>query len=111
VVLLREGLVQAFGFPDSFVVFDPAILIVALLVGFGPGLFATLLSVGIAAYYLEPANSFKVSHAGDVAGLVLFGVVGVAISGMGERFRHRTRRLQEFEKAVKCGRDDRCGGS
>jgi PAS domain S-box-containing protein len=32
--------------------------------------------------------------------LVLFGVVGVAISGMGERFRHRTRRLQEFEKAI-----------
>ncbi len=97
---LREGLIHFFGFPDSFVVFDPAILIVALLAGFGPGLFATLLSVGIAAYYLEPANSFKVSHAGDVAALVLFGVVGVAISGMGERFRHRTRRLQEFEKAI-----------
>ena len=97
---LRDGLIHAFGLPDSFVVFDPAILIVALLAGFGPGLFATLLSVGIAAYYMEPANSFKVSHAGDVAGLLLFGVVGVAISGMGERFRHRTRRLQEFEKAI-----------
>ena len=99
-LILRDGLVQAFGFPDSFVVFDSAILIVALLVGFGPGLFATLLSVGIGAYYLEPANSLKVSHAGDVVGLLLFGVVGVAISGMGERFRHRTRRLQEFEKAI-----------
>ena len=53
-LLLRDGLVQAFGFPDSFVVFDSAILIVALLAGFGPGLFATLLSVGIARITWNP---------------------------------------------------------
>ncbi len=98
--LARYALDYAFGFADSFVVFYPAILIVSLLAGFGPGLFATLLSMGLAAYFLEPADSFKVSHPSDMVGLAMFGAVGAAISGVGEVFRRRTTRLQEFEKAV-----------
>jgi PAS domain S-box-containing protein len=98
--LVRFGLDNAFGFSDSFVVFYPAILIVALLAGFGPGLFATLLSMVLAAYFLEPANSFKVSDPRDIVGLSMFGGVGVAIGGMAELFRRRTKRLQEFEKAI-----------
>jgi PAS domain S-box-containing protein len=76
-------------------------MLIALLGGFGPGMFATLLSAVIAAYlFMEPLNSFVVRHPRDIVGLVLFGVIGVAISGMGDLFRRRAKRLQEFEKAV-----------
>ena len=76
-------------------------MLIALLGGFGPGVFATLLSAVMAAYlFLEPLNSLAVKNTRDVVGLVLFAFMGVALSGMGDLFRRRTKRLQEFEKAV-----------
>jgi formate hydrogenlyase transcriptional activator len=99
--LVRYGLDVALGFTHPFLLFSPTIMLIALLGGFGPGVFATLLSAVIAAYlFMEPLNSFVVRHPRDIVGLVLFGVIGVAISGMGDLFRRRAKRLQEFEKAV-----------
>ena len=60
--LVRFGLDHAFGFSDSFVVFYPAILIAALLTGLGSGLFATLLSMGLAAYFLLGRIDGKWGH-------------------------------------------------
>jgi formate hydrogenlyase transcriptional activator len=99
--LVRYGLDVALGFTHPFLLFYPTIMLIALLGGFGPGVFATLLSAVIATYlFMEPLNSFVVRHPRDIVGLVLFGVIGVAISGMGDLFRRRAKRLQEFEKAV-----------
>ena len=99
--LVRYGLDVAVGFTQPFILFYPTIMLIALLCGLGPGLFATLLSAAIATYFfLEPLNSFAVRNARDIVGLVLFGVMGVAISGLGDLFRRRAKRLQEFEKAV-----------
>src|ERR1700687_1891645 len=99
--LSRYGLDVALGFSQPFILFYPAIMLIALLGGFGPGLFATLLSAVMAAYlFLEPLNSFSVRNSRDRIGLVLFVVMGVAISGMGGLFRRRGRRLQEFEAAI-----------
>src|SRR3984893_6527737 len=99
--LLRYGLDVALGFTQPFFLFYPTIMLIALLGGFGPGLFATLFSAVLAAYlFLEPLNSFAVRNSRDRVGLVLFAVMGVAMSGMGDLFRRRTKRLQEFEKAV-----------
>jgi PAS domain S-box-containing protein len=76
-------------------------MLIALLGGFGPGLFATLFSALLAAYlFLEPLNSIHIRNSRDLVGLALFAVMGVAISGMGALFRRRGRRLQEFEGAV-----------
>jgi PAS domain S-box-containing protein len=99
--LTRYGLEVAFGFTQPFVLFYPIIMLIALLGGFGPALFATLLSGAFAEYFLmEPLNSFAVRNSGDVVGLVLFGAIGVTISWLGDLFRRRAKRLQEFEKAV-----------
>jgi PAS domain S-box-containing protein len=98
--LLRYGLDLAFGFSDSFVLFYPPILGVALLAGLGPGLFATSLSMALAAYFLATSDSFKVSHPRDMVGLALFGVVGVTVCWLADLTRRRAARLQEFEKAV-----------
>src|SRR6266567_1172736 len=99
--LVRYGLDVALGFSQPFILFYPTIMLVALLGGVGPGLMATVLSAGLAAYFfLAPFNSFTVRHPHDIVGLMLFLVIGAAISGMSDLFRRRTKRLQEFEKAV-----------
>ena len=99
--LLQNGLEVALGFTQPFILFYPTIMLIALLGGLAPSLCATLFSAGIAEYFfMEPLNSFAVRNSRDVLGLVLFVVIGVAISGMGELFRRRAKKLQEFEKAV-----------
>lgn len=96
-ILLRYRLDSIVGFPHPFLLFYPTIMLIALLVGFGPALFATLLSVTIDAYVsLQPFNSF----ARNIVGLILFGLTGIAMSWMGDLFRRRTKRLEEFQKAV-----------
>ncbi len=99
--LARYGLDIALGFTQPFVLFYPVIMLVALLGGAGPGFFATVLSAAIAEYFLmEPLNSFAVRNSRDVVGLTLFVAMGVTISWLGDLFRRRAKRLQEFEKAV-----------
>jgi K+-sensing histidine kinase KdpD len=90
---VRYGLDAATGFSQPFILFDPTIIVVVLLAGFGPGLFATFLSGAIAEYFfVQPAKSFMVWKPRDIVALVLFSLVGTAISGLGETFRRRTKR-------------------
>ena len=99
--LLRYVLGVTFGFSQHFILFYPTLMLVALLGGFGPGLFATLLSAAITAYFfLEPLHSFAIRRPRDIVSITLFGVMGATISSLGEVFRRRSKRLQEFEKAV-----------
>jgi formate hydrogenlyase transcriptional activator len=99
--LARYGLDVALGFTQPFVLFYPVIMLVALLGGAGPGLFATLLSSAIAEYFfMEPLNSFAAKSPRDVVGLLLFAAMGMITSWLGDLFRRRAKRLQEFEKAV-----------
>jgi PAS domain S-box-containing protein len=101
VTLLRYALEMTFGFNQHFILFYPTLMLIALLGGLGPGLFATLLAAAIAAYFfLEPLHSIAVRNPHDIVGLVLFVALGITISLLGEVFRRRTRRLQEFEEAV-----------
>jgi hypothetical protein len=48
--LLRYSLDVTLGYTQPFVLFYPIIMLVALLGGFGPALFATLLSGVVASY-------------------------------------------------------------
>jgi K+-sensing histidine kinase KdpD len=49
--LLRYGLDEALGSTKPFTLFYPTIMLIALLGGFGPGVFATLFSAVLAAYF------------------------------------------------------------
>ena len=67
--LVRYGLESALGFSQPFFLFYPTIMLIALLEGFWPGLFATVLSAGVADYFfMEPLNSFVVRYPRDLAG-------------------------------------------
>jgi PAS domain S-box-containing protein len=64
---------------SPFLLFTIAVMAGAAFGGFGPGIFAVLLS-GVAAVYflLEPLYSFTIEDPTYIIPLVLFGVVGVA---------------------------------
>src|SRR5579871_3691290 len=97
----RHGLVVVLGFTHSFVLFYPTILGVALLAGFGPALFATLLSAATADFFFaSPVYSFKFLQMRDGITLLLFVLVGVAISWVAESTRRRSEKLREFERAI-----------
>jgi PAS domain S-box-containing protein len=99
--LLRYAVGVALGLFPPFILYVPAILLVALLAGFGPGTFATLLSTASVAYFFWSAlNLFGTNRVGDIVGLGVFSVLGVAVSGLADMYRRREARLQEFERAV-----------
>ena len=80
--LLRYGLDVALGFTQPFILFYPTIMLIALLGGFGPGLFATLLSAGMADYFLmEPLNSFAIQATRDIVGLLLLSLWALPSAG------------------------------
>src|SRR5579871_6092384 len=99
--LLYHWLEVALGVARPLTVFYPAIILVALLGGFGPGLFATLLSAAIAYYFLLDAmHSFVGRTPRDIVSLLLFALTGTLMSAVAGSFRWRGQKLQEFEKAV-----------
>ena len=67
--LLRYAVGVALGLFPPFILYVPAILLVALLAGFGPGIFATLLSTASVAYFFWSAlNLFGTNRVGGYCG-------------------------------------------
>jgi formate hydrogenlyase transcriptional activator len=100
-VTTRFTLESLLGFRHEYVLFVPAVMIVALLAGFWPGVVATLTAaVACDYFFIEPINSFAVRTPESVLALLLFVLVGIAISGVAGAFRQRANRLQEFERVV-----------
>jgi PAS domain S-box-containing protein len=98
--LLRQILVQYFGFAlPPFITFYPAIMIVALLTGFWPGLLATTLSALLVPYWIfPPMGKWTILSVSDAVNLALFIGTGVLMSGVAERYRRDHARLAAFEQ-------------
>ena len=77
----------------AYITFYPAVMLVALLVGLGPGLLATALAGLIAAYWiLPPVGQFALTSPMDRLGLVIFTGMGLFMSVVAElsrRYRHK----------------------
>lgn len=70
-----------------FLFLYPAVFFCSTLLGFGPGIFATVVAViGGWFYYFEPTNSFGLPNQSDVFSLVIFGVTGLLFSYFSHRF-------------------------
>jgi PAS domain S-box-containing protein len=99
--LLRYPLGKLLGANLPFLLFFPAIWLVAWMAGRGPGVLAVFLS-GAAASYLF-SGSVSRSALGlplNANGLLLFSIAGVALSGVVDVYRRRAERLREFERAA-----------
>ena len=100
------GLRQAFetwvgpGLP-TYVTFYPAVMVAALLAGFGPGLLATALTGLLTAYWiLPPAGQFTIATPVDRVGLALFTGMGLFMSAVAELYRRDRRKAAAYDQEM-----------
>ena len=99
--LTRYGLNVALGPFPPFVLFVPAVLLTAVLAGFGPGVLSTLLSaVSVSLFFWSSLSAFGHGRTRETIGLIAFCGVGTCISGLAQLYRRHEARLLEFERAV-----------
>jgi len=107
--LLRLGFADLFGPGISpYILFNPAVMAVALVAGFGPGLLATVCSGMVVEYWvLEPVGQFSVANPMDRLGLVIFIGMGGVVSMLAERYRRIQAKAARYEReaAVQTIRD------
>jgi PAS domain S-box-containing protein len=85
----------------AFITFYPAVMLVALLAGVGPGLLATLLAGGIVAYWiLPPVGELLVASPVDRMALAMFGGMGVLMSVVAEFYRRSRRKAAAYDQGL-----------
>ena len=85
---LRWRLEGSFGALPLFLTFYPAVLLVAIIGGGGPGTAATVLSALVADYwFIEPYHSLRIDAPNDVVALGIFTGTCLFLSVIGERLR------------------------
>ena len=83
----------------TYILFYPAIIIVALLAGFGPGILATILSVLLALIWiLPPVGQLAIASAVNEVGVVIFSTFGVIISSVSELYRRNRIKAAAYDK-------------
>ena len=100
--LLREALTAWVG-PGLpiYITFYPAVMVAALLGGFGPGLLATMLTTLAADYLiLEPGSIFSVDSQSDLVGLILFLLMGVFISTLAHLYSRARAKAVAYDKEL-----------
>ncbi len=98
-LLVRWPLEAVLGDRVLYIPYFPAILIVAYVGGFWPGLLATVLSALTAAWFLiERHYSFEITNVRDLVALSLLLLVGTLISGLSESLHRARRRIVADER-------------
>lgn len=82
----------------TYVTFYPAVMVAALLGGFGPGLVATALTTLVLAYRVLPPPGVGVESPAERTGLVLFVAMGVFMSAFAELFRRHRRKAVAYDQ-------------
>jgi len=99
--LVRYAISVMLGPFPPFAIFVPAIILAAVLAGFGPGLLTTLLSAAsVASFFWTSLNVFGNSRLREVVGLILFCGIGTCVSALATLYRRHESRLLEFERVV-----------
>jgi len=103
---VRLLVVHAVGEIPTYITFYPAVMLVALLSGPGPGFFATILaSLGV-AYWILPPPGFAIASTADAVGLVLFTSMGVFMSVVAMLYRRARERAAVYEKELALRRSE-----
>jgi len=94
-LLIKQGLEQGLGIVlPLFILFYPAVMIVALFLGLWPGLLATAFAALLSNYFvLPPTGSFKIETASDRISLALFSCICVFIVIISDRYRSARERM------------------
>jgi len=87
-----------YGLP-TYITFYPAVMSVALLVGFGPGLLATVLAALAAIYWLmQPIGQFAAASTIDRVGVVFFLGMGLFMCLIAELYRRNRDKVAAYDR-------------
>src|SRR5690348_16413151 len=99
--LVRYAMELHLGPFPPFLLFVPAIIVVAVLAGLGPGILATSLStLSVAYFYLISFGVPGSARLAELIALLLFCAIGIITSGLANLYRRHDARLREFERVV-----------
>src|SRR5271165_7054230 len=99
---LQFGLRWLGPFHTAYILFYPAIVVIAMWAGFWPGIVGTLLATVSGSYFfLEPRNSFAVRTPEDLLGPILFSVIGVFLTLLTCSRTEASEALKESESDLK----------
>ena len=108
--LLQFALIRYLGVQlPPFIVCYPAIMLVALLAGLGPGLLATALGgTGVDYFFMSPVRGFAVSNPAQAFALGLFFAMGAFMSLFAERYRRSQLLITSHreERAIREGKEE-----
>ena len=86
--MLQRRLLESFGPLPTFIMFYPAVLLVATIGGGGPGIVSTLLAALAADYFfIPPYGRFMIEGANNVLALTIFICSNLFLSVLAERLR------------------------
>ena len=98
-LLLRLAMASRFGSGLTYITFYPAVMVVATVAGFGPGLVATILAALAATYFiLPPVGQFTLASTADAIGLAVFSTMGLFMSAVAGLYRRARMQLGNFER-------------
>jgi PAS domain S-box-containing protein len=100
-LLLRGSLDRFLAEGLAFTIFAPAILIVSLVAGTGPGVLATILSALAGDYYfVMPRQTLKLTEVNDLVMMFTFVLIGLSIVWLShKRNRAERARVEAVERA------------
>jgi PAS domain S-box-containing protein len=82
----------------AFIILYPALMLVAILGGLGPGILATALSALAADYFiLPPTGHLSIASLSDIVALAFFILMGVLINLLAHRYRGTLRSIALFK--------------
>jgi PAS domain S-box-containing protein len=84
----------------TYITFYPAVMVAALLAGFGPGLLATALTGLSVAYWILPPEGFAIASPVERLGVVLFGGMGLFMSAVAEFYRRDRRKAAAYDREM-----------
>ena len=95
-IMLRQGITEWFGpgLPPSLTLY-PAVMVVAVVAGFGPGMVSTVLAALLDSPVFPFADHFTLI---DRLGLVIFTGMGFGISALAELSRIHRRKAAEYDR-------------
>jgi signal transduction histidine kinase len=80
----------------TYITFYPAVMLVALLIGMWPGIFATIaITLSVDYFLLPPPGIFKYQFASDAVGQVLFTLMGLFMCVVAGQYRRIRSHLEE----------------
>jgi PAS domain S-box-containing protein len=95
-LLVRWPLRPFLGLEAPFLFVFPVVILSGWIGGLRVGLFATVLaSLGAAFFLIAPVGSFGIERSQDLAKLVVFFSIGLAVSGMSELMHQQRARAEE----------------